>query len=42
MTTDLPKQIRAEAIASIQRYFEENLPESIGTLPTGPVAGLLP
>ncbi len=31
----LPKQVRAQAIASIQRYFEENLPEPIGELPAG-------
>lgn len=35
MTTELPKQTRAAAIASIQRYFEENLPEPIGELPAG-------
>ena len=27
--------MRADAIASIQRYFEENLPEPIGDLPAG-------
>jgi uncharacterized protein (DUF2164 family) len=32
---ELPKHVRAEAIASIQRYFEENLPEPIGELPAG-------
>jgi uncharacterized protein (DUF2164 family) len=31
---ELPKQQRADAIASIQRYFEENL-EPIGDLPAG-------
>jgi uncharacterized protein (DUF2164 family) len=31
---DLPKPKRADAIASIQRYFEENL-EPIGDLPAG-------
>lgn len=35
MTIDLSKQARADAIASIQRYFEENLPEPIGELPAG-------
>ncbi len=35
MTIELPKQVRAEAVASIQRYFEENLPEPIGELPAG-------
>lgn len=31
----LPKQARADAIASIQRYFQEELPEPIGDLPAG-------
>ena len=30
---EISKSARAEAVASIQRYFEENLPEPIGTLP---------
>jgi uncharacterized protein (DUF2164 family) len=34
-TIELPKQVRAEVIASIQRYFEENMPEPIGDLPAG-------
>lgn len=34
-TTDLPKPIRASAIASIRRYFEENMAEPIGELPAG-------
>jgi uncharacterized protein (DUF2164 family) len=32
---ELTKQTRAEAIASIQRYFEENFPEPVGNLPAG-------
>ena len=32
---DLSKKSRADAIASIQRYFEENMPEPIGELPAG-------
>lgn len=32
---ELPKHVRAQAVASIQRYFEENLPEPIGELPAG-------
>ena len=32
---EISKQSRADAIASLQRYFEENLPESIGDLPAG-------
>lgn len=32
---DLPKQLRNRAVASIQRYFEENLSEPIGDLAAG-------
>lgn len=32
---ELQKQIRTTAITSIQRYFEENMPEPIGELPAG-------
>ena len=32
---EISKQARADAIASLQRYFEENLPEPIGDLPAG-------
>ncbi len=35
MTIELPKQKRNDAIASLQRYFEENLPEPLGELPAG-------
>ena len=35
MTIELSKQARAEAVASIQRYFREELPEPIGELPAG-------
>jgi uncharacterized protein (DUF2164 family) len=35
MTIEISKQTRAEAIASIRRYFEENLSEPIGDLPAG-------
>jgi uncharacterized protein (DUF2164 family) len=35
MEFDLTKQARTDAVASIQRYFEENLPERIGLLPAG-------
>lgn len=34
-TIELSKQARADAIASIQRYFEENMPEPVGELPAG-------
>lgn len=32
---ELGKEQRTQAIASIQRYFEENLTEPIGNLPAG-------
>jgi len=35
MTIDLSKQARTSAIASIQRYFEENMGDPIGDLPAG-------
>ncbi len=35
MTIEIPKPVRANAIASIQRYFQENMPEPIGDLPAG-------
>lgn len=35
MKVELSKQSRAVAVASVQRYFEENFPESIGNLPAG-------
>jgi uncharacterized protein (DUF2164 family) len=33
MSIELSKQVRDDAIASIQQYFERNLPEPIGELP---------
>jgi uncharacterized protein (DUF2164 family) len=35
MPIELAKQVRAEAIASLKRYFEENLPEPLGDLAAG-------
>jgi uncharacterized protein (DUF2164 family) len=35
MNIEIPKQTRAQAIASIQRYFEENMPEPVGDLAAG-------
>ena len=35
MNIELSKEARAQAIASLQRYFEENMPEPIGELPAG-------
>jgi len=34
-TIEISKQARADAIASIQRYFEENMTEPIGEMPAG-------
>jgi uncharacterized protein (DUF2164 family) len=33
MTIELSKPVRAAAIASMQRYFEENMAEPLGDLP---------
>lgn len=35
VTLELPKQTRAEAITSLQRYFAEEMPEPLGDLPAG-------
>ena len=35
MLMELSKRTREDAIASIQRYFEENMPEPLGSLPAG-------
>lgn len=35
MKIELAEQARKEAIASIQQYFEVNMPEPIGQLPAG-------
>ena len=32
MTIELPKEVRAEAVASIERYFLEHLEERIGNI----------
>jgi Uncharacterized conserved protein len=32
---ELSKEVRSQAITSIQRYFEENMSEPIGNLPAG-------
>jgi uncharacterized protein (DUF2164 family) len=32
---ELSTQMQKDAVASIQRYFEENMPESIGDMPAG-------
>ena len=35
MTFELPKETRKEAIASIERYFQENMEEKIGNIAAG-------
>jgi uncharacterized protein (DUF2164 family) len=35
LNIEIPEHARKEAIASIQRYFDRNLPEPIGDLPAG-------
>lgn len=35
MTIEISKQVRADAIASIQRYFQENMAEPIGNMAAG-------
>ena len=35
MTIELSKQSRADAVASIQRYFRDEMPEPIGDLKAG-------
>ncbi|MGE0350471.1 DUF2164 domain-containing protein [Hydrogenophaga sp.] len=35
MTVEIPKDARTEAIASIQRYFDENMDERIGNIAAG-------
>ena len=32
---ELPKESRAEAVASLRRYFDENLTEALGEMPAG-------
>jgi uncharacterized protein (DUF2164 family) len=35
MTIELPKDARAQAISSIERYFRENMEEKIGNVAAG-------
>ena len=39
MTIELPKESRAQAIASIERYFRENMEEKIGNIAAGALLG---
>ena len=39
MTIELTKEVRADAIASIQRYFDKNMEEPIGNIAAGALPG---
>jgi len=41
MTIELSKEDRKEAIASIERYFRENMEEKIGNVAAGGLLGFL-
>ena len=41
MTIELAKEVRKEAIASIERYFRENMDEPIGNVAAGALLGFL-
>ena len=39
MTIELPKEVRQQAISSIERYFMENMEEKIGNIAAGALLG---
>ena len=39
MTIELPKEVRQQAISSIERYFVENMEEKIGNIAAGALLG---
>lgn len=39
MSIELPKDVRQQAIASIERYFRENMEEPIGNIAAGALLG---
>jgi uncharacterized protein (DUF2164 family) len=39
MTIELNKEVRSDAIASIQKYFEKNFEEPIGNIAAGALLG---
>ncbi|HVQ02103.1 MAG TPA: DUF2164 domain-containing protein [Burkholderiaceae bacterium] len=39
MTIELPKDVRTQAIASIERYFRDNMEERIGNVAAGGLLG---
>ena len=41
MTIEISKEARKEAIASIERYFQENMDERIGNIAAGALLGFI-
>ena len=41
MTLEISKEARKEAIASIERYFQENMEEQIGNIAAGALLGFI-
>lgn len=41
MPIELPKEIRTQAIQSIERYFRENMDEPIGNIAAGALLGFV-
>ena len=41
MTLEISKEARKEAIASIERYFQENMEERIGNIAAGALLGFI-
>jgi uncharacterized protein (DUF2164 family) len=41
MTVDISKEARQEALASIERYFRENMEEPIGNVAAGGLLGFI-
>lgn len=39
MAIELPKEAKAQAVASIERYFRENMDERIGNIAAGALLG---
>jgi uncharacterized protein (DUF2164 family) len=39
MTIEISKEVRKKAVASIQRYFDENMEEKIGNVTAGALLG---
>ena len=39
MTIELSKEVRQQAISSIERYFQENMDEKIGNIAAGALLG---